>query len=87
MTRVLALPLAGMAAPDHERAGPGELGPGPGERADQRGHALEAEEPADEEQHGRVVVHAEQPVEVGVRVRAAFPAGPVSVQPCGSSTR
>ena len=65
---VLALPLAGMPTPDHERARSRELRTGAGERADQRGDALEPEEPADEEQHRGVVVLAEQPVEVGLGV-------------------
>ncbi len=40
----------------------------PCERADQLGHALEAEEAADEEQHRRVVIDPEQPIEVRVGV-------------------
>ena len=66
--RVLAFPFTRMSTPDHQRTGSGESASGPGERADQRRHLFDPDEPANEDQNGGVVIGAEHSIEVALGV-------------------
>ena len=86
--RVLALPLAGEAAPDHQRRRPREPLSRPRVGANEERHPLDLGEAPHEQQHRRGLagLRVDEPGDVLLACRPRCPGSPPSRHPRGSST-